>query len=639
MEKDNKISIYTVRFLPFEIDVDIESGTSILDAISKAELSLSTTCGGEGTCGDCMVEIITGNYQSKTSAALPQKLHDERYVLACLTDVQDNLVVKLPQYQQLSIRGIADSSFFDENRDNISGIYEINPLVKRIELKIPDPTIDNNYSDLKRLQLEIRTALKIENADCDYSVIKKLASAVRGNHGKIAAVLFKTDKHWTIINVEPDTAAKNIYGISCDIGTTTVALNLVDLANGEIICTVSDYNQQLKCGEDIISRINYAQKPGRLRELHELIIRTINNLIEKVTETAPISSSEIYSVSVSGNTTMMHLFLNLEPRYIREAPYVPTVNQVPIILARELGLKVNPEGRVQFAPAVGSYVGGDITAGLLCTPLLRSSEKISLFCDVGTNGEIVIGNKDWLMTCACSAGPAFEGSGTKCGMPASEGAIERFIMRDTGEMEYEVINGSKPKGLCGSGLVDLLAELYINGYIDRNGKFNTDKGYSRIIEDESGRGFLVEKGANCYWGKDIIVTENDISTLIRTKGAMFSACSLVLKNVGITFDDLDAFYIAGGFGRYLTIENAIRIGFLPDIERTKFHYLGNSSLLGAYLILIAEKNREIVDEMADKMTYIELNTEPSYMNEYTGALFLPHTDMVLFPSVKRALSK
>ena len=334
---------------------------------------------------------------------------------------------------------------------------------------------------------------------------------------------------------------------------------------------------------------------------------------------------------------MIHLFLGLEPHYIREEPYVPTMNQVPIILSRDLGLKTNPDGRVYCAPAVGSYVGGDITAGLLCTPILKSTEKISLFIDVGTNGEIVLGNQEWLMTCACSAGPAFEGSGTKCGLPASEGAIERFKIKDNGEVEYKVINDSKPKGLCGSGLVDLLAELFINDYIDRNGKFNTVKEDPRIIEGESSRGFLVEKGKNCYWGKDILLTENDISTLIRTKGAIFSACSLLLKSVGITFDEIDAFYIAGGFGRYLTIENAIRIGLLPDIERNKFHYLGNSSLLGAHLILISEKNREIVNEITENMTYIELNTEPSYMNEYTGALFLPHTDMELFPSVKKTL--
>jgi uncharacterized 2Fe-2S/4Fe-4S cluster protein (DUF4445 family) len=328
---------------------------------------------------------------------------------------------------------------------------------------------------------------------------------------------------------------------------------------------------------------------------------------------------------------MFHLLLNLEPRYIREEPYVPTFNEVPTILSKDLGLKMNHEGRIHCAPAVGSYVGGDITAGLLCTPLLRDSKKISLFIDAGTNGELVVGNKDWLVTCACSAGPAFEGSGIKCGMPASEGAIEE----DNGKLEYKVIGGTKPKGICGSGLVDLLAELFIHGYVDRYGKYKEKKAGEKIVEAEDGNGFLIEAGKNSFWGKDLIITENDISNLIRTKGAVFSACSLLLKNVGLSFDKIDSIYIAGGFGQHLNIENAIRIGLLPDLERDRFHYLGNSSLLGAYLILLSGKNKALAEEVAQKMTYIELNTEPNYMNEFTGALFLPHTDIKLFPSVKQ----
>ena len=331
----------------------------------------------------------------------------------------------------------------------------------------------------------------------------------------------------------------------------------------------------------------------------------------------------------------MYLLLNLEPRYIREEPYVPTFNRVPTILSRDLGIKMNHEGRIHCSPAVGSYVGGDITAGLLCTPLLRNSKKISLFIDAGTNGELVVGNKDWLVTCACSAGPAFEGSGIKCGMPASEGAIEEIKMLDSGKLEYKVIGGTKPKGICGSGLVDLLAELFIHGYIDRHGKYNEKKAAKKIVETEEGKGFLIEEGKKSFWGKDLIITENDISNLIRTKGAVFSACSLLLKNVGLSFDKIDSLYIAGGLGQHLNVENAVRIGLLPDLERDRFHYLGNSSLLGAYLILLSEKNKDLADEVAQKMTCIELNTEPNYMNQFTGALFLPHTDIKLFPSVKK----
>ena len=632
LAKSNK---YKVRFFPFETCVYVSSGTSILDAARRANLPLKTTCGGKGTCGDCVVHVLSGAYQSKSSGALSKQLIKQGYTLACQTEIKNNLTVHMPQFQEISIKPVTDSQFFEENKDNISGIYEINPVIKKITLLLPSPTLEENYSDLKRLRREFQKKLSIKNLNCVYSVLKKLAFAVREKEGKISVILFRSGQTWTIIDVEPAYTEKNICGLACDIGTTSVVLYLVDLQSGEILSTVSSYNQQIKCGEDIISRINYAQKPGRLQELHDLIVKTINNLIDKATQSCQISFTDIYSASISGNTTMIHLFLNLEPRYIREEPYVPTFNQVPIVLSRDLGLKMNYEGRVYCGPAVGSYVGSDITEGLLCAPLVRDSKNISLFIDAGTNGELVVGNRDWLMTCACSAGPAFEGSGIKCGMPAAKGAIEQLKMKHDGELEYKVINNGKPKGLCGSGLVDLLAELFINGYIDRHGKFKKKKTENRLVENETGIGYLIEKGNNSYWGKDLIITERDISNLIRTKGAVFSACSLLLKNVGLTFDKIEAFYIAGGFGQNLNIENSIRIGLLPDLERNKFHYIGNSSILGSYLILLSDKNREMVNKICEKMTYIELNTEPSYMNEYTGALFLPHTEMELFPSVKR----
>ena len=331
---------------------------------------------------------------------------------------------------------------------------------------------------------------------------------------------------------------------------------------------------------------------------------------------------------------MTYLLLNMDPGNIRKDPYAANLNRTRLAASRNLGLKMNPEAMVLCAPAVGGYVGGDITAGLLCTPLLRDADKVSLFIDVGTNGELVLGNRDWMLTCACSAGPAFEGSGTKCGMPAAAGAIERIGL-DNGSVAYTVIGGGKPRGLCGSGLVDLLSGLFLQGYIDRGGKLSEERTAARLVETERGAGFLIEKAERSYWEKDLIITENDIANLIRTKGAVFSACSLLLKNVGLAFENLDAVYIAGGFGQYLNIENAISIGLFPDLPRERFHYLGNSSLLGAYLVLISDKNRDMVNETAGRMTYLELNTEPDYMNEYTGSLFLPHTDMDLFPSVKR----
>jgi uncharacterized 2Fe-2S/4Fe-4S cluster protein (DUF4445 family) len=628
-------SVYTIKFLPFDVNVEVPTGISILDAAIKANIPIKTSCGGKGTCGECIVQIISGKSESKSTAALPEKLIKQGYVLACLTEITDDITILMPQFEQLSIRSLSESRFFEEHKNDVSGIFEINPPIRKIDISLPQPTIEDNYSDYKRLQRELEKKFGIKNLHCEYSVLKNLSLAIRVSNGEITVVLFKSNEFWTIIDIAPYSNTKKIYGIACDIGTTTVAVQLIDLVDGKILSTAASYNQQIKCGEDIISRINYANNPLRLEELHHLVITTINQLIEKTIKTSDISFSDIYYASVSGNTTMLHLFLNLEPRYIREEPYVSALNEVPFIPSHHLGLKMNNEGRIHLSPMVGSYVGGDITAGLLCTPILRNSEKISLFIDIGTNGELVIGNKDWLATCACSAGPAFEGSGIKCGMPAADGAIEDLMIKDNGDMEYQVIGDSKPKGLCGSGIIDLLAELFIHGYIDKLGKFNQQKAGDRLKKTETSFGFIIEKGENCFQGTDLIITENDIANLIRTKGAVFSAATLLLKNVGLNYDRIDAFYIAGGFGQHLNIENAIRIGLFPDIERSKFHYLGNSSLLGAYLILLSDKNRELVNEILSKMTYIELNTESNYMNEYTGSLFLPHTDINLFPSVRK----
>jgi uncharacterized 2Fe-2S/4Fe-4S cluster protein (DUF4445 family) len=557
-----------VRFHPFDTAVKVPAGTSLLDAAARAGLPLKSGCGGRGTCGDCALYIKSGSCRSRSAAALSDSLREKGYALACVSEVTEDIAVHLPQFQELSIQSITDSSFFHEHRDKISGYFGPVSFSKVIEEIIPAAT------------------------------------------------------------------DKNIFGIACDVGTTTVVVQMVDLRTGTILSTASGYNHQLKCGEDIISRINYAQKPERLKELNTLIIKTINRLIQKCLETIQGLYLDIYYASISGNTTMTYLLLNMDPCNIRNDPYASALNRAPVIASRDLGLKMHPDAKVLCAPAVGSYVGGDITAGLLCTPLLRNSEKISLFIDVGTNGELVLGNRDWMVTCACSAGPAFEGSGTRCGMPATEGAIERIRFRD-GNPECRVVGGEKPKGVCGSGLVDLLSELFVQGCIDRSGKLNREKTGARFVDTERGKGYLIIESEKSYWERDLVITENDIANLIRTKGAVFSACSLLLKNVGLSYQDLDAVYIAGGFGQYLDIENAIRIGLFPDLPRSRFHYLGNSSLLGAYLILLSDRNRDLVDETAGRMTYIELNTEPDYMNEYTGSLFLPHTDMSLFPSVRQ----
>ena len=435
---------------------------------------------------------------------------------------------------------------------------------------------------------------------------------------------------------KPATALDHPLGLAVDIGTTTVAAQLIDLADGSLLATQTSYNLQIRRGSDVISRIDYARNPERQEELRSLVLETINGLIAQLGAAVSIAPRDIRAAFVAGNTTMTHLLLGLPPRYIREAPYVPTVNFVPELRAQVVGLNIDPEAIVACAPGVGSYVGGDITAGLLCTDLPVNNRDVFLFMDIGTNGEIVIGNADWMVACACSAGPAFEGAGIKCGMRAAEGAIERVSIGDDGEtLHYSVIGACKPAGICGSGLISLLGELFRQEVVDRSGRFFQPPGTGRIVQHESRRAFLLATAEQTRTGKDLVITEADLENLIRTKAAIYAACSLVLENVGLSWDAVARVYIAGGFGRYMRIADAVFIGMLPDLPLERFRYIGNSSLTGAYIALLSREHRRRLAEIASRITYVDMSSNPHYMDSYVKALFLPHTDLEQFPTVAK----
>ena len=621
-----------VTISPFNKSVEVNVGYTLSDSIRKSGYSIRASCGDLGTCGECLIKIIKGNCETKVSASKCSESVKEGYFLACSSIVTEDIVIEIPYYNERSVKAVYSSEYLKENKNVISGEFEIKPSVNLYEISIPKPTLEDNYNDLKRVTIELEQTLN-EKVNIEYSALKKLSVALRENDYKLFFVLFKDNGRNKILDIL--TSKTSLYGLSIDIGTTTIAIQLVDIATGEIIDSAAKFNKQISCGSDVISRINYSQKGGKLHELKTLVMDSINSLIEELCVKNGVDKKHIYHSVISGNTTMVHLALELEPRFIREEPYVPTVNEMPLLKASEIGININKEGMIFFSPCVGSYVGGDITAGLLCTPIIKNSDKTYLFIDVGTNGELVIGNKNWLITCACSAGPAFEGSGTSCGMPAMDGAIENIkIVSD--KISYNIIGKEKALGICGSGMIDLLSKLFLNGYINKYGNFNEETCKEKLINYKNNKAFLIES-PNRDREEPIYITEVDIANLIRTKGAIFSAISLIIKNVGLSFDDIDEFFIAGGFGKHLNIESSIRIGLFPDIDRKKYKYIGNSSLLGAYLTLISYNNKELLNHISKNITYLELNTEPNYMNEYTASLFLPHTNLSLFPSVSELI--
>jgi len=402
-----------------------------------------------------------------------------------------------------------------------------------------------------------------------------------------------------------------LWGAAVDIGTTTIKVMIVDLISGEARGQASEYNAQIARGEDVISRIIFAGKGSGDQTLRELVLETINECLIRASKRAKTSPEKIYKTVLSGNSTMMHLLLNIPPASIRLAPYITVTNHIPPLTARDLGIGTYPQGKAIILPGVASYVGSDISAGVLSSGM-SETEKITLFLDVGTNGEMVLGSKEWLVTCACSAGPAFEGAGVIHGMRATTGAIDEvWINENTYEATWRVIGGEKPKGLCGSALISLLAEMLMTGVINKSGRFD----YSLETQD-------------------IILSEVDIDNLMRAKAAIFAGFSVLADSVGVPLGSVEQLLIGGGFGQYINVEKAIQIGLLPDMPWEKFNFLGNTSLKGAYLALLDRNNRDEITEIANKMTYIELSADNRFFDAFTSAMFLPHTDMSLFPTVK-----
>lgn len=629
--------MFTVEFLPDSVSVEVPAGTLVSEAAIKAGVDrLHLPCGGRGTCRRCLVEVVKGHPQAISSNKLDQEMARKGLVMACQTKINEDMAIRVSGAHDAAMRVVGDSHLLISEEllpdpDSLSTLYRYEHLT------VPVPSIEEHYSDWQRLVRELTQKTGNIPVNVDVWVLRTLAEALREQDGRITVVLQEENASIRVLEVKPGHSKVRSYGLAVDVGTTTVAVQLVDLVDGRILASATGYNAQVRRGSDVISRIDYVRDSQRRLEMRQLVLETINQLIDEVCQQAGFAPEEIRSAFLAGNTTMMHLLLGLPPRYIRESPYVPTVNTIPPQSALNVGININPQAVVDFSPGVGSYVGGDISSGLLCTEIPFKNDEIYLFLDIGTNGEIVLGNSDWMLTCACSAGPAFEGSGIKCGMRAASGAIEYIeISDDSYYVTYDVIGGGKPKGICGSGLICALGEMLKKNVVDQSGRFNMELDTPRLIRLDNQNVFVVDWDLNGV--PDLVITESDIENLMRTKAAIYAACNLILKNVGIDWDSVSRIYIAGGFGRYLQIEDAVFIGLLPDIPYDRFSYIGNSSLTGSYIALLSRESRMMLQEVTGKMTYIDLSSEPGYMDSYLGALFLPHTDITQFPNVMNSLN-
>ena len=622
--------------------VVVKSGTLITEAARLAGIEINQPCGGQGRCGRCVVQVIDGKVRQRSALRLSAEDISLGYCLACQSIIEGDISVIVPEQEKIERRLVTDRTAV-EVEPPLGYSPEYHQSLKRYFLSFAEPNYEDQTDDLSRLQKQLRVELGFKDVEIPLSLVRKIGSALREGNWQVTVYLNvngsnESEPHVCMVDVLPFHCESDspMWGAAIDIGTTTVTLWLVDLWTGVVHAQVSEYNAQIRRGEDVISRIIYADKEGGLQELQQLVVGTINQLIElacKRVKHYPVQPEDILKLTVAGNTTMMHLFLGIPPSYIRLAPFIPTFNQAPFLRAREIGLSANPHAIVDCLPGVASYVGADITAGVLSAGL-DDTEKLTLFLDVGTNGEMVLGSKEWLVTCACSAGPAFEGAGVRDGMRATSGAIEEvWIHSETYEPSYRVIGGGKPRGICGSGLISLLAEMFMTGVIDKAGNLNTQLSTSRIREGEHGMEYVVAWGEETQHGKDIVITRVDIDNLLRAKAAIYAGFLVLAQSVGVPLEETEQVLIGGSFGKYLNIEKSIQIGLLPDLPWEKFNFLGNTAVKGAYFALLSQENRERIREIASKMTYIELSADNTFYEAFMSAMFLPHTDMSRFPSV------
>ncbi len=622
--------------------IECNAGDNLLETARRANVAIDAPCSGNGSCGKCRVKLVEGDLESLPSRHISDEEYAAGWRLSCCSKVRGDCVVFVPDiasaYQSrmktADLSSPKEIAIFEDCQEKLrqSGISFTNNY-RALVVEMAEPTLDDTMPDNERLTWAIREATGAEKVEIPFCVMVKLAHTLREHgfrvcvKGELAGDTFKCME----ITGPEDTA---IVGCAIDIGTTTVTMVLTDLTDGKLLAKGSSGNGQIRYGADVINRIIEQGRPGGKKKLQDAILKeTLVPIIANLCKSANISARSILRLCVGANTTMNHLFVGVDAESVRMEPYIPSFFSWEGLLAGDLKLPANPLAAVLIAPNIGSYVGGDITAGALATGMWDRDE-MSLFIDLGTNGEIVYGNRDFLMSCACSAGPAFEGGDISCGMRATDGAVEAAVIdKDTMEPTLSVIGdqGQKVVGICGSGIIDMISELFRCGIINAKGLFVREG--RRILRDAHGMGrYVLAFAHESETGREVSLNEVDIDNFIRAKGAIFSAIDTLLQSVDMTPDCIDTVYVAGGIGSGINMKNAVNIGMFPDVDLEKFHYIGNSSLTGAYAMVLSDEAEAKTAEVAANMTYLELSTYPGYMDSFVAACFLPHTDRSLFPN-------
>jgi uncharacterized 2Fe-2S/4Fe-4S cluster protein (DUF4445 family) len=638
---DHKVT-FTIENVADPVVATIPAGTLLSDAARQAGVEIGQPCGGQGRCGRCAVQVSSGNVRRRSTLRLSPQAIEDGFALACQSVIEDNAAIFVPLQEKIA-RNLTTDRIAAEIAVPADYEFETSQTFKRIPVTLTPPSMDDQTDDWSRLQTALRIQADLDEISISLDSLRNIGTMLRECNWEITAIVETNPSGGParLVNVLPCHVEESapLWGVAIDIGTTTVSLWMVNLITGKVSAQVAEYNGQIARGEDVISRIIYASKNGGDKEMRELVLDTIDQLLIKAGKRLNARPSEVVKATISGNSTMMHLLLGIPAASIRLSPFITTVNHLPPMTAREIGLHIHPEATVDCLPGVASYVGADITAGVLSSGL-NKTEEMTLFIDVGTNGEIVLGNHNLLLTCACSAGPAFEGAGVVNGMRATNGAIEEvWIDEKTYEPTYRVIGNEKPKGICGSGLISLLSEAFLTGILDKAGNVNLTLSTPRVREGAHGAEYVVAWGAETESGNDIVLSRVDIDNLLRAKAAIYAGFTVLADQVGIPLETVAKVQVGGSFGKYINVEKAVQIGLLPDMAWEQFEFLGNTSIKGAYLALLDWRKRQQIAEIASRMTYIELSADNTFYEAFTSALFLPHTDLRKFPSVEAAMQK
>ncbi len=628
-----------------DVIISAAVGENLLEVAKKANVAIDAPCNGNAACGKCKIKLISGELESKKTRHITDEEYTQGWRLSCISKIVSDVEVLVPDIASAyrSRMKVADLSsteelqIFEHTKADIAeaGIAFKNDL-EVVSVTMEAPSLDDTMPDNERLTWAVEAACGVSKVKLTFAVLKKLSEVLRASSFDVQCVVRKTGDKAEVLDILPSGQEAKVCGLAVDIGTTTVSALIINMLDGTILAKASAGNGQIRYGADVINRIIEQQKDGGRKRLQDAIINeTINPMIHTMCASAGLDSRQIYRMCVAGNTTMNHLLMGVYADPVRMEPYIPTFFETDSVHARDLGIEIYEHARVIVSPNIGSYVGGDITAGTLASAIWNKDE-MSLFIDLGTNGELVFGNSEFMMSCACSAGPAFEGGDISCGMRATDGAIEACtIDKETMEPTFTIVGdeGQKPVGLCGSGIIDVISELFRCGIISPKGKFIREG--ERIRHDKYGMGsYVLAFKENAASVKDIEITEVDIDNFIRAKGAIFSAIRVMLRSLDFDISMIDHVYVAGGIGSGINMKNAVSIGMFPDIELEKFTYIGNSSLSGAYAILLSTEAEAKVAEVAHNMTYLELSSELSYMDEFVACCFIPHTDASLFPSLE-----